>query len=243
MFTYFKKRRTFLRDLWASTPEIHSHVLPGLDDGSKNIQNSLELLKRYEEMGCPLVIGTPHTMYGIYDNTLETIKNSYQSIPLDILNIQLTYSSEYMLDDGFITILKEKKIIPLYEKYVLIEMSYFQPPNNLFDLIFQIGAQGYIPIMAHPERYAYFHQNLDIFNDLKNKGCLLQLNALSLSGHYGEQTMRACNNLLQKNAYDFIGIDTHKMTHLDKFSDIKVTKTLLPPLEKIIENTKYSFSD
>lgn len=243
MFTYFKKRKTFLRDLWEGTPEIHSHVLPGLDDGSKSIENSLELLKKYEKMGCPRVIGTPHTMYGIYDNTLETIRKSYQSIPVDLLGIGLSYSSEYMLDDGFINILKEKKIIPLYEKYLLIEMSYFQPPNNLFDLIFQIGAQGYIPIMAHPERYAYFHQNLDIFTELKNKGCLLQLNALSLSGHYGEQTMRACNNLLKKGVFDFIGIDTHKISHLEKFSEIKVMSSLIPELEKIVNKTKNTFSN
>ncbi|WP_299677770.1 CpsB/CapC family capsule biosynthesis tyrosine phosphatase [uncultured Dokdonia sp.] len=241
MLNFFKKKTSFI-DIWSGTPEIHCHVLPGIDDGAKNIETSLILINKYKELGCPSIIATPHTMYGIYDNTPTTIESSYASIKDQVNDIQLKYSSEYMIDDNFGELLNDKNIIPLYENYVLIEMSYFQPPENFKDIIFKMGTLGYIPVLAHPERYAYYHNKPEILTDFKARGCLLQLNALSLSEHYGESCQKMAFKLLKDGLYDFIGIDTHKIEHLQKIEHMKFSSAYAESLKAVCKNTSTTFN-
>ena len=146
MFGLFKKKILF-KDIWRGTPEMHCHVLPGIDDGAKNIQVSELLLQKYAALGCTKVIATPHTMGGIYNNTPESIKNAFESI-INTFGINLSYSSEYMLDDNFEGLLKKDKIISLPNNFLLVEMSFFQPPENLYEQLFTIGSKSYIPIIC-----------------------------------------------------------------------------------------------
>ncbi|GGG11499.1 capsular polysaccharide biosynthesis protein [Dokdonia pacifica] len=236
MLQFFKKKTPFV-DIWSGTPEMHCHVLPGIDDGAKNSQTSIILIEKYKELGCPHIIATPHTMHGIYDNTPSSIENAYTSIKDQIGSIKLSFSSEYMVDDNFETLLDNKSILPLYKNYVLIEMSYFQPPENIKDIIFKIGTLGYIPVLAHPERYAYYHNKIEVFQDFKARGCLLQLNALSLSEHYGDSCQKTALKLLKDEFYDFIGIDTHKIEHLTKIEHMKIGNSYVPALKKVCDKT------
>lgn len=239
MFGIFNKKKSFI-DIWAGTPEMHCHVLPGIDDGAKTASHSEELLKKYKALGCNKVIATPHTMGGIYDNTPQSISDAFASIN-DTQGIDLSYSSEYMIDEVFNDYLERKELIPLVDNFVLVEMSFFQPPENLFEQIFKIGSQGYIPVMAHPERYAYYHKRPEIYKDFKKKGCLLQLNALSLSKHYGESVQKVAYNLLKDDLYDFIGLDTHKIDHLEKIEKMQVPSKYASALEFICFKTTKTF--
>ncbi|TVZ51357.1 tyrosine-protein phosphatase [Dokdonia sp. Hel_I_53] len=240
MFGLFNKKESFI-DIWSGTPDIHCHVLPGIDDGAKDTTTSELLLKKYASLGCKKIIATPHTMGGIYDNTPETILNARKSI-VDTSGIELSCSSEYMLDDNFDKLLKKNKIIPLKDKYLLVEMSFFQPPENLFEQLFKISTKGYTSIMAHPERYAYYHQNFKKYRDFKAKGIKLQLNVLSLTSHYGESVKQTTYKLLEEGLYDFIGTDTHKIEHLEKIEKITIPKKYAPALSKLCLTTQQVFS-
>lgn len=240
MLQFLKKKTSFI-DIWSGTPEIHCHVLPGIDDGAKDVTTSIALLNKYKSLGCNHIIATPHTMSGIYDNTPDTIEDSYTLIKNQIEGLKLSFSSEYMIDEKFDSLLSSKIILPLYKNYVLIEMSYFQPPENIKDIIFKIGTLGYIPVLAHPERYAYYHNKPAIFQDFKSRGCLLQLNALSLSDHYGESCQKIALKLLKEDMYDFIGIDTHRIEHLKKIEEMKIGKIYVDSLEKVCKTTRLTF--
>lgn len=240
MLQFLKKKTSFI-DIWSGTPEIHCHVLPGIDDGAKDVEDSLRLLEKYTSLGCNRIVATPHTMSGIYDNTPSTIENSYDLIKNQVDGLQLSFSSEYMIDENFSALLENNSILPLHENYVLIEMSYFQPPENIKEIIFKIGTLGYIPILAHPERYAYYHNKPAIFQDFKSRGCLLQLNALSLSEHYGSACQKIALKLLKEGLYDFIGIDTHRIEHLNKIEGLKIGNAYVSPLKAICEKTKTLF--
>jgi len=222
---------------------MHCHVLPEIDDGAKDINTSLILIDKYKSLGCNRIIATPHTMHGIYDNTLNTIETAYNNIKDKIsTDIQLSYSSEYMIDDNFDKLLDNQNIIPLYKNYVLIEMSYFQPPENIKEQIFKIGTLGYIPVLAHPERYAYYHNKISVFQDFKSRGCLLQLNALSLSEHYGSSCQKTAFKLLKDGLYDFIGVDTHRMDHLIKVEQLKIGNTYIDSLQEVCAHTSKVFN-
>lgn len=240
MLQFLKKKTSFI-DIWSGTPEMHCHVLPGIDDGAKDTSTSLALIEKYKSLGCTRIIATPHTMSGIYDNTPTSIKASFKSVHEQVEGIHLSFSSEYMIDEKFDSFLISKTIIPLHENYVLFEMSYFQPPENIKEVIFKIGTLGYIPVLAHPERYAYYHNKSDIFKDFKSRGCLLQLNALSLSDHYGLSSQKVAFKLLKDGLYDFIGIDTHKVEHLTKIEHLKIRNTLVASLKSVCEKTKIIF--
>lgn len=240
MFGLFTKKISFI-DIWRGTPEIHCHVLPKIDDGAKTVAESEQLLSKYKSLGCSRVIATPHTMGGIYNNTPQSIDTAFKEIQ-EHHGVALSYASEYMLDELFDSHLEQKTLLPLKGNYLLVEMSFFQPPENLFEQLFRIGTQGYIPIIAHPERYAYYHNRFDIFSEFKKKGCLLQLNALSLSPHYGEQIQKTAFKLLEAGLYDFIGLDTHRMGHLEKIEQLKVASKYETLLKAICNKTKGVFS-
>lgn len=239
MFGIFKRKILF-KEIWSGTPEMHCHILPGIDDGAKNVTLSEQLLQKYASLGCTKIIATPHTMGGIYNNTPESIKNAYKSVN-NTFGISLSYSSEYMLDDNFERLLKEENLISLPNNLLLVEMSFFQPPENLYEQLFKIGSKSYIPIMAHPERYAYYHGRYETYSELKKKGCLLQLNALSLTKHYGESVQKVAFKLLEDELYDFIGLDTHRMDHLEKIETMTIPEKYKIELERICAKTKGTF--
>lgn len=246
MFHFFKKY--YVKDLLPGFIDIHCHILPGIDDGAKTIKNTVELLKEYNLLGVDHFIATPHIMQGFYENTEESIEQSLALVYRVLMDNRLSHvkikpSAEYMLDGGFDGLIEQKKCLPLKDNYLLVEFSYLQPPMNFNEIIEKIKDYNYIPVLAHPERYAYFHDKIEVYKKLKQKGCFFQLNLLSLSGYYGKSTQIMAKSLLKENLIDFAGTDSHKKLHLENISTMYGRKEqTYRQLQNIIENTNEVFS-
>ncbi len=194
--------------------DIHSHLIPGIDDGVKTMYQSAYILEQFQKLGVKKVITTPHVLQQIWPNSTETILQKYEEVnailpTLGIEDIQLKVSAEYMLDDLFFQRIKDKDILPLHDKYVLVEMSTFSPPMNLNEMLFETKLAGYIPILAHPERYTFYQKDIKKFDELKEAGVLFQLNLLSLSGFYGDQVKEFAKKMIDRGYIDFTGSDVH----------------------------------
>ncbi|MCX2762867.1 tyrosine-protein phosphatase [Aquimarina muelleri] len=216
--------------------DIHSHLLPGIDDGTKTIYQSTYILEQFEKLGMRKVITTPHVLKDIWPNSSETILKNLKELkavlsPLGVSKIKLHASAEYMMDDLFFTRLKNNDILPLHQDYILVEMSTFSPPINLKEIVFEIKLAGYIPILAHPERYSFYENNLEEYDELKNLGFLFQLNLLSLSGYYGGKIKSFSKKLINLNYFDFAGTDVHNYHQLEilkKGFNSKIAKKITP---------------
>ena len=233
------KSKPKLRDL---IPEgfvdIHSHILPGIDDGAKNVEESFKMISEMKNLGFSKIIGTPHTYPGIYDNTNISIKNSHDKISKRIdLDIEISFASEYMLDVSLIKKANEKTLLTLPHNYVLLEMSFINKHNYLYDIIFQIQTNGYIPIIAHPERYLYLEKDFKSFIKLKNLGCKFQINLFSLTGYYGKKIIKISEKLLKNKLIDFVGSDIHNSIQLTEFSK-KIMISEILEINKCIANNK-----
>ena len=215
--------------------DMHNHILPGIDDGSPNEQESLKLIAGLKELGIHSCVSTPHVMAGVHNNTPETIQGAHAKVKQAIrdgkLDFDIHFGAEYMVDDQIDSWIQSGKLCIIADKYMLIEMSYLSESKALFSVIKAIQDQGYQPILAHPERYNYFHNKFKIFQEIKNAGCLLQLNALSVSKYYGEPVKTAALTLIRAGLYDFVGTDMHHTRHLQALKAV-VTKYDLQGLLK-----------
>lgn len=200
--------------------DIHSHLLPGIDDGAKDLEMSIELMTRMASFGMHHFVTTPHVLGDLYPNTPEIIRSKLTEVRQELSKRGLNHLSihaaaEYMLDEQFAEILSKGNLLTLRDHFILVEMSYFSPPLNLYELLFEIQLKGYKPVLAHPERYFTFHNNMNAFYKLKKAGCLFQLNLLSLTPHYGKPVEKTAVDLLKAGLYDFVGTDTHHQNHLN----------------------------
>jgi len=199
--------------------DIHSHLIPGIDDGVKTIYQSAYILEQFGKLGIKKAITTPHVMQDVWPNSTQIISDGLEDLqtilkPLKV-SIHIEASAEYMMDDLFFQRIKTNDILPLYNDYILVEMSTFSPPINLTEILFEIKLAGYTPILAHPERYAFYHQNdLKKYSELKKQGFLFQLNLLSLSGYYGDKVKDIAKKLMEQNYIDFTGSDIHNYHQL-----------------------------
>ena len=228
--------------------DIHNHLLPGIDDGAATVEESVAMVKNFRKFGIMKFIATPHIMNDYYPNTPETIETALKNLQTrltsaGITDVDISAAAEYMMDQSFLEILEKEPLLCLRRKYVLVEMSYFQPPINLNEILFQLQTRNYKPILAHPERYAFFHsRNLEKYEQMKDRGCFFQINLLSLTGHYGKNIQEIAFELIRKNMIDFLGTDTHQMRHLEKISSIQITPESLKLLKPIIERTTATFT-
>lgn len=239
MLSIFRKN-IYLIDLIKGITDFHNHILPGLDDGAKNLDESLNLIEGFKSIGIQKIICTPHVMGDYYPNTPETINKALETVQ-KVSDIEISASAEYMMDQTFLEIIEQKEILPLIDNNVLVEMSYFQAPINLHEILFRLQNNAFAPILAHPERYAYYHRNLGKYEDLKERGCKLQLNMLSLSGHYGSGIQKVAFLLLEKGLLDYIASDTHRIDHIEKLKKIKIKSKHKNLIEKLAENNKMLF--
>lgn len=246
MFSIFKKK-FYLQDLLEGFIDIHNHILPGIDDGAAEVKNSLELISKFEEMGVHNFIATPHIMNDYYPNDPETVNGALQKLKGALestgkTNVQVKAAAEYMMDHAFMETMEKGDLLCLHQNFVLVEMSYFQPPINLNEILFTLQTKKYKPVLAHPERYAYFHsKKLEKYEEMKHRGCSFQLNILSLIGHYGSNIQAAAFSLLDSGMIDFIGTDTHQLRHLEKLSAAKIPEKRFNQLKPIFENTRNTF--
>ncbi|KAA2217451.1 tyrosine-protein phosphatase [Maribacter flavus] len=245
MFSFFTKKH-FLIDHLNGFVDIHNHILPGIDDGAKTVEDSLELIKGFGEFGVSDFICTPHIMENYYPNTPDTIHNSLVLLKNglkmnDFNHVRVEAAAEHMIDAGFEGKLGDKRIMPLADSYILIEMSYLQPSLNLFDMVEKISERSLYPILAHPERYNFLHGKLKSFEEYKNKGMLLQLNILSLSGYYGKEVQKTAMLLLNHNLLDFIATDIHNPRQLKALKEMELKQQTIDLVLPIIERTTYNF--
>ena len=184
IFNLFKSKPTLKELIPKGFIDIHSHILPGIDDGAKNLMESVELIKEMKKMGFSKIIGTPHTYPGVYNNNNNSIEKSFNKLNNELKNKNiLRYASEYMIDSYLIEKASEKSLLTIKDNYVLIEMSFVSEPINLHEIIFEININGYTPILAHPERYTFLFDDFKKFYNLKKMGCYFQINLLSATGY------------------------------------------------------------
>ena len=203
--------------------DIHSHVLPGIDDGAKTMDDSIALIKKFQELGIHKIITTPHVMGGVWPNSTVVIKSKLQEVKErlqeeGITEFSIEAAAEYMLDENFIELLEKKDLLPVKENKILVEMSYLNPPSNLFDTMFAMQIAGYKPVLAHPERYNFYHMDKAKYSDLKRAGVLFQLNLLALTKYYGLPVQKTALYLLEKNMYNCVGTDAHHLRHLESMN-------------------------
>ncbi len=223
MFSFFKKKSnsSFAGPLLLPVnTDLHSHILPGIDDGSPDIETSLRLVRGLYDLGIRKTIATPHIIADMFRNTPETINAALaelkKAVAKEGINIEISAAAEYMLDDYFLKLVRtEKTLLTIHKNIVLTEQSYATPTGNLNEISFELIGAGYRPIMAHPERYAFYHNKYEEYTHLKDMGFLLQVNLLSLTGYYGKPVARAARYLFEREMVDFVGTDLHHDRHMD----------------------------
>lgn len=207
--------RPALTSLLSGFTDYHSHILPGVDDGIKSMEKSLEVLAYYETLGIATVWCTPHIMEDI-PNTTEHLRNCFAELCEAYQGpIQLHLAAENMMDELFEERLRNNDLLPLCEdgRHLLVETSYFTPPMGMKDILKRILAKGYFPVLAHPERYEYMSDK--DYKELKTMGVLFQMNLSSLAGAYGGFAKAKSEWMLKKGFYDFFGSDLHSIRNTE----------------------------
>ena len=231
MFNWFRTSRPDTLDLSSLGVDLHSHLIPGIDDGVQTVEEAVEMVRRMETYGYRHVITTPHIIWDCYRNTPEIIGEGLRAVREACraagLRVTLDAAAEYFLDEHFQELLRTgAPLLTLPGKRLLVELPYTTPLLNTSETLFSIIEHGYQPVLAHPERYAYYHADPSIYQRLVAQGCELQLNALSLTGHYGEEVARTAEWLLRHDLIVFLGSDAHKMAHLDQLQKLPKSKWL-----------------
>jgi len=242
LFRSRKRTITHKNYFTADFIDIHSHILPGIDDGAKTMGHSLELLTNMYKLGIRNFVCTPHVIEGVWENSTEKILTTFNELKSvvaqtpSLKDINIRVAAEYMLDENFQNLLQNKDFLPIKDNKILVEMSYLAPPANLFETIAEIQVKGFVPILAHPERYKIFHQDLSTYERLKAAGCLFQLNMISLSNYYGKDVHESAVWLLRNNMIDFIGSDLHHMKHMEVINSVVTRKNMMEMVTPVIYN-------
>jgi len=218
LFSIFKKQVPDPLDLALIGVDMHSHLIPGIDDGSKNMDETLAMLAKFEHLGYRKVITTPHIMSEVYNNTPEIILKGLEEVRSEIkkhgLKIQIDAAAEYYFDDYLVDLVKKREVMTFGDQYVLVEFSFHTPPVYDDTLFFEMQMARYKPVLAHFERYPYFHGSTQKAKEYRDKGAQIQVNINSLTGNYGSEVRKQAEKLIDQNLVDFIGSDCHRMQHL-----------------------------
>lgn len=201
--------------------DMHSHLLPGIDDGLEEVEQSVEFIRQLKKLGYRKLICTPHILSDLYPNSPKTILPKLELVRKALktagVDIQIEAAAEYMVDHDFAELIArstKEDLLTINGTYILIEMSYLSPSPNIDQVIFDLRMLGLQPILAHPERYNYYHHHFDQYERFKELGCKLQVNLLSLSGGYGGNVKKTAEKLFKHQMVDFLGTDMHHDRHL-----------------------------
>lgn len=240
----------FLKNLFKSNKQaelplvdIHSHLLPGIDDGAQSIEKSLEMIREFVQLGYKKIITTPHIKQGYFDNTKEIILEKHAELISIIrkegIPIELECSAEYFYDDHFLHLIQTNQLLPFHGNHILFECSFHNPPHQLEELIFMLKSKGFQPILAHFERYRYYHGSVELAENLRNRGCYIQVNWNSFSNHYGPDVKKQAHLLQKKGLIDILGSDCHRIEHIELFKKIQKDKHLNLVLESKLKNNSF----
>ncbi len=217
MLSFFKSKRD--PSVLPLEADIHSHLLPGIDDGVDSYEEAIAILTQFEKLGYKIAITTPHIMQEFYPNNKEIITEKLRGLQQAAneanLNIHISAAAEYYLDETLIeTLATPEKLMLFGGNFLLFETGYMNEPAYLMDAIFQIKAAGFQPIMAHPERYAYLQQKPELIKKLKKAQVLFQVNINALTGYYSKSARKIAEYLIDEKFVNFLGTDCHNQRHV-----------------------------
>lgn len=217
-FTSNKNKTPY--DLSALKVDMHSHLIPDIDDGSQSMEQTIGMLLRFVELGYQKVITTPHIMSDYYPNTPKIINSGLYEVRKEIdrfnIPISIEAAAEYYFDEFLFDKIKSKELLTFGKDYVLFEFSFVSIPHNIDQLIFDFKTNNYTPILAHYERYPYFFEyGAEYVETLRSKGVKIQMNLNSLTGHYGKPIQKQAEMLVDHKLVDFVGTDCHRIEHLE----------------------------
>lgn len=230
MGLFGNKSHKYYQDFTPLASDMHSHLLPGVDDGSASIDESLAMIAGLKRLGFTYLVTTPHINSDLFDNSQEIINLSYQKLA-NALNqehpdVTLDFAAEYFLNYDFLEFMHENHLLTFGKNYLLLEFSFHNPPLNLHEIIFQIQSAGYTIVLAHPERYLYWYNQPEQYSELSDRGVLLQVNLGSFAGRYNMQVQQTAEKLAQNNLIDLLGTDLHSPAHLDVLEKALANKYL-----------------
>lgn len=238
MFSLFRKKK--FSDFSFLHTDIHSHLIPGIDDGAKSVNESIELIRGLMDLGYKKIITTPHIKTGSFPNSPENILDGLQKVKTELLknniNIEIEASAEYFLDESFFELVKQNKpLLTFGNNLLLFELSMLQSPAYLQDFIFLLQTKKIQPLLAHPERYPYLSGNFEFLEKLRSLGVKLIINIGSFGAYYGHGPQKMAQELMHRNMIDFLASDLHHQKHL------KVLRDALPNLEpRLLRNLSNS---
>ncbi|MEZ4804143.1 MAG: CpsB/CapC family capsule biosynthesis tyrosine phosphatase [Bacteroidia bacterium] len=209
--------------------DMHNHILFGIDDGSKTLDNSLEMARQFIDLGYSKVIATPHIMSDYYPNkreNIEVVKNQLElALKDNHLPLEIDYAAEYYMDEFFYDQIKNKAdILTFHNSHVLVETSFMNKPVFFSQLMFDLKTAGYKPVLAHPERYIYLQDNYEVAEQIIESGVKFQINLLSLVSHYSPPAKKLAQWIINNGHYHFLGTDAHTVDHLNLMNEVIRTK-------------------
>jgi tyrosine-protein phosphatase YwqE len=227
MFNLFKKKEDVSAMLGLLKTDMHSHLIPGVDDGSPDMETTIAFITGLQQLGYKKIITSPHIMWDMYKNERDIILQKAAEVRTELsnkdINVEFTAAAEYFMDDYFSKLLKSgAPLLTLSEDWVLVEFSFVSEPFDLKQNLFDLQIKGYKPVIAHPERYSYYHSKKEKLHDLYEQGCLLQVNLLSLAGYYGKPVQDLAKYLLKNEMVSLFGTDLHHFRHLEALNDREI---------------------
>lgn len=235
MFGLFKKKaakKEITFDYSSLGVDMHSHILPGIDDGAQNLQESVFLIRQMMAVGIKKFIATPHIMIDYYRNSAETINAALAILKAELvtekIDVEVQAAAEHYFDETFEKRIDDNKLMIMGDNYVLFEFSFINQPINTVPVIKKLKDKGLKPILAHPERYPYMA--IDQFRTLHEMGVDFQLNTISLTGYYGLGAKRIAEEMIDNHLVDFISSDMHHPRHAEAFKNA----LRMPYLEKLL---------
>lgn len=234
LFSKIKSKKHKLSECY--TTDIHSHLIPSIDDGVKTLDESISIIKEMHSLGFKRIITTPHIMNHRFPNTKETITSGYEKVKKELIkrdiDIRLEMAAEYYYDEHFIELVRKKDLLTFGDNYVLFEFSYTTKPFRIEQTVYELLSLGYKPVLAHPERYSYYSSDYKKYDSLKDLGLLFQINLNSLNSFYGKKPKKAAEYLVDNNLVDFVGSDIHAMKYFDSLKKFTQTSKLKEVFQK-----------
>ena len=239
---FSKKEIGLPADLSILKTDMHSHLIPGIDDGSQSMDETIAMLAKFKELGDKKIFTTPHIMSDYYRNTPEIILDGLAKVREELkrinLDIEIEAAAEYYFDETLFTKLEEESFLTFNNKHVLIEFSFSNEPQGHDKLFYDMRIKGYKPVIAHFERYMFFHGSIEKAQTWRENGMLIQLNINSLFGHYGLAVQKQAEKLIDAGLVDYIATDCHRIEHLAILEKNLTNKYLKKVLEFPLHNQK-----
>ena len=212
--------------------DFHSHLVPGVDDGAPDLHASLEMIDALVSLGYKGAVTTPHVMADMYPNTPDTLRLPFATLKQAVAErhpqFTLALGAEYFLDAGLLDTIQRGDPLLTPGGRLLFELAFSAPPDPglLQGFIFEAQVKGLQPVLAHIERYPYWHKELYRFQALHEQGVWLQVNAASLDGAYGPETQRAAETCIDNGWVQLLGTDAHGMRHINALEAARVRPAL-----------------